>query len=40
MEAAPELGLIEVLDPEGNGVRLGTIWETKPVVLVFVRHFG
>lgn len=29
-----------VLDTDGQAVRLGDSWQTKPVVLVFVRQFG
>ena len=34
------IGASVVLDPEGNEYRLGNAWESKPVVLVFIRHFG
>jgi len=27
-------------DTEGREVRLGTLWETSPSVLVFLRHYG
>ena len=37
---ADRLAPIEVLDPEGRSVRLGDQWRDKPVVLVFIRHFG
>jgi hypothetical protein len=37
---AKTLAPIEVLDPEGNAVRLGGVWSRRPVVLVFIRHFG
>ena len=26
--------------PEGTPTRLGTLWAERPVVLVFIRHFG
>jgi len=29
-----------VLDTDGQEVRLGTLWQEQPVVLVFVRHYG
>ena len=29
-----------VLDERGAVVRLGTLWAERPVVLVFLRHFG
>ena len=31
---------LELQDAEGNRVRLGGLWAERPVVLVFVRHFG
>ena len=40
MGIAEKLSSIEVLDPDGHPVKLGSLWEEKPVVLVFVRHFG
>jgi peroxiredoxin len=35
--AAPDLTLA---DHEGNAVRLSSLWQAKPLVLFFVRHFG
>jgi hypothetical protein len=35
-----ELGQVEVLDPGGERVRLESLWRQRPVVLVFVRHYG
>ncbi|KAF0248986.1 MAG: hypothetical protein FD167_1614 [bacterium] len=29
-----------VFDIEGNPFQLGNAWQEKPVVLVFIRHFG
>jgi hypothetical protein len=29
-----------VLDTTGKTVQLGNTWQEKPVVLVFIRHFG
>jgi hypothetical protein len=29
-----------VTDEQGHTVRLGELWREKPVVLVWVRHFG
>ena len=40
MSIADKLSSIEVLDPDGHPVKLGSLWREKPVVLVFVRHFG
>ena len=37
---ASAIGSSIVLDPDGKEYRLGDAWETKPVVLVFIRHFG
>jgi peroxiredoxin len=31
---------VEVLDPQGRPVRLSTLWVERPVVLVFLRHYG
>ena len=27
-------------DQDGNDVRLGDLWQTKPVALVWLRHYG
>lgn len=35
--AAPNLTLP---DHEGHAVRLDSLWRAKPLVLLFVRHFG
>jgi hypothetical protein len=40
MRNASALAEIEVLDPGGRARALGTLWRRKPVVLVFIRHFG
>lgn len=37
---ATALADVEVLDLEGHPVRLGGLWAERPVVLVFLRHFG
>ena len=31
---------IELLDVNGEPVRLGSLWEDGPVVLVWLRHYG
>jgi hypothetical protein len=31
---------IELLDVDGRPVRLGSLWEDGPVVLVWLRHYG
>lgn len=38
--AVNELENLEVLDPTGQAIALASLWKTKPLVLVFVRHFG
>jgi hypothetical protein len=37
---APEMAAVEVVDTDGNTHRLGEYWADRPVVLLFVRHFG
>jgi hypothetical protein len=34
------LSSLELADPDGNRQRLGELWSDRPVVLVFLRHFG
>ena len=34
------LAPIELPDPDGQELRLGTLWEEGPAVLVFLRHYG
>jgi hypothetical protein len=34
------LASIELLDSSGSPRRLGDFWADRPVVLVFLRHFG
>lgn len=36
-DAAPDA---TVLDENGREVRLSSLWQDGPVVLVFLRHFG
>lgn len=31
---------ISLPDTEGREVRLGTLWQESPAVLVFLRHYG
>ena len=31
---------ITLPDAVGNHVRLGSLWENNPAVLVFLRHYG
>ena len=35
--AAPDLTLP---DHQGRDVRLSSLWQAKPLILLFVRHFG
>jgi hypothetical protein len=39
-DLASAIGASIVFDTDGNEYRLGNAWESKPVVLVFIRHFG
>ena len=34
------LSPITLPDTTGNTVRLGTLWERNPAVIVFLRHYG
>lgn len=40
MTATNALGDVEVLGLDGERVPLGRLWQERPLVLVFVRHFG
>ena len=40
MRIARRLAGIELVDDQGRAVRLGSLWADRPVVLVFIRHFG
>jgi hypothetical protein len=40
MRSASRLSGIELSDWRGKRVRLGSLWQERPVVLVFIRHFG
>ncbi|HEY8756000.1 MAG TPA: peroxiredoxin-like family protein [Candidatus Dormibacteraeota bacterium] len=37
---AGRLSAATVLDPDGASVRLGSLWEDRPAVVVWLRHFG
>ena len=39
-EDASELARIVVKDLDGADVRLGSLWEDGPAVVVFLRHYG
>lgn len=34
------LAPIVLPDPDGREVRLGSLWEERPAVVVFLRHYG
>jgi hypothetical protein len=34
------LASVELPNSEGETLRLGTLWEQAPAVLVFLRHYG
>ena len=40
LDRADDLAAMTVLDEQGHAIVLGTLWRERPVVLVFVRHFG
>jgi hypothetical protein len=40
VSVADRLRDVSVLDLEGRPVRLGSLWEERTLVLVFVRHYG
>ena len=37
---ADDLADIVLQDSNGDDVRLGSLWEERPAVLVFLRHYG
>jgi hypothetical protein len=37
---AATLAPIELPDPDGNAIRLGSLWAERPAVVVFLRHYG
>ena len=40
MRISTRLSPIELSDWSGAPTRLGSLWQERPVVLVFIRHFG
>jgi hypothetical protein len=40
MRLATRLADVELSDWEGTPRTLGSFWKERPVVLVFIRHFG
>jgi hypothetical protein len=39
-EVVRKLAGIELEASSGERVRVGSLWESRPVVLAFIRHFG
>lgn len=39
-DVAHALAPVQAIDLAGAPVRLGTLWEDRAAVLVFLRHFG
>ena len=37
---AKQIENLRVHDVDGNSVRLGTLWEDGPAVLIWLRHYG
>jgi hypothetical protein len=35
-----QLSEIVLPDADGREIRLGSLWESKPAVIVFLRHYG
>jgi hypothetical protein len=40
MHLVGKLSPIVLQDVSGRDIRLGSLWEERTVVLVFIRHFG
>jgi hypothetical protein len=40
MAFSSNLANIVLPDCEGNQVRLGSLWESSPAVIVLLRHYG
>jgi hypothetical protein len=40
MNVSSKLSNIELSDWAGDRERLGAFWHERPIVLVFIRHFG
>ena len=38
--AVDEFASLEAIDEHNVVVKLSTLWQQKPTVLIFVRHFG
>jgi hypothetical protein len=37
---AAALAGIELPDADGRVIRLGSLWESRPAVIAFLRHYG
>jgi hypothetical protein len=37
---AESLSPLVLADADGRAVRLGSLWERQPAVVVFLRHYG
>ena len=35
-----QLGKVSVQDPSGASTELGAQWQSKPIILAMIRHFG
>jgi hypothetical protein len=40
VDVSHALAPVQARDLDGQPVRLGTLWEDRPAVLIFLRHFG
>lgn len=40
MSVADRLAPLTVLDLDGRAVPMGTLWKDRPVLLVYIRHYG
>jgi hypothetical protein len=40
VRVATKLSGMELCDWQGERVRLGSLWQERTIVLVFIRHFG
>ena len=38
--AIKKLGAVKLEELDGSTVALGTLWQTRPAALVFLRHYG
>jgi hypothetical protein len=40
MSIPADLAPLSALDLQGQPVLLGSLWATRPVLLVYIRHYG